>query len=268
MQKLYEESNIQAIANAIRAKNGTEETYKPSEMAGAITAIKDNYDKLIGKTITEISSKVTEVGAYALYSCSNLTSADFPKAVTLNDYAFYSTSALVNINFPLVRSIGRYTFRGAGFENAYFPAATSIGANSFAYNTALKTAKFPKLTETAGSSFSSCSALVSVDLPKATTIGTYSFEKCYSLKALILRSTTACALDNTSAFNSCYHILGTTNSTYNPSGSKDGYIYVPSALINTYKTATNWSTYATQFRALESYTVDGTITGELDESKI
>ena len=38
-QKLYEESNIQAIANAIRSKNGLTTTYKTSEMAAAITAI-------------------------------------------------------------------------------------------------------------------------------------------------------------------------------------------------------------------------------------
>ena len=38
-QKLYEESNIQAIANAIRGKNGLTTTYKVSEMAAAITAI-------------------------------------------------------------------------------------------------------------------------------------------------------------------------------------------------------------------------------------
>lgn len=38
-QKLYEESNIQAIANAIREKNGETTTYKPSEMAAAILAI-------------------------------------------------------------------------------------------------------------------------------------------------------------------------------------------------------------------------------------
>lgn len=38
-QKLYEESNIQAIANAIRSKNGLTTTYKTSEMAAAITAL-------------------------------------------------------------------------------------------------------------------------------------------------------------------------------------------------------------------------------------
>ena len=53
-----------------------------------------------------------------------------------------------------------------------------------------------------------------------------------------------------------------------------GYIYVPKALLSDddatkdYRRATNWSTYADQFRALEDYTVDGTITGELDPSKI
>ena len=38
-KKLYEESNIQAIADAIREKNGKTDTYKPSEMAAAITNI-------------------------------------------------------------------------------------------------------------------------------------------------------------------------------------------------------------------------------------
>lgn len=38
-KKLYEESNIQAIANAIRSKNGENETYNTSEMASAILEI-------------------------------------------------------------------------------------------------------------------------------------------------------------------------------------------------------------------------------------
>lgn len=46
------------------------------------------------------------------------------------------------------------------------------------------------------------------------------------------------------------------------------YIYVPAALVDSYKVATNWSTYEAKFRALEDYTVDGTTTGDLDETKI
>ena len=37
--KLYEENDIQNIANAIRNKNGTEDTYKVSQMSTAINSI-------------------------------------------------------------------------------------------------------------------------------------------------------------------------------------------------------------------------------------
>ena len=63
-------------------------------------------------------------------------------------------------------------------------------------------------------------------------------------------------LSNTSAFNSTPITFGT------------GYIYAPRALVDSYKAATNWSTYADQICALEDYTVDGTTTGALDETKI
>lgn len=39
MLKLYDDTNIKAIADAIRAKNGTSDTYKTSEMASAILGL-------------------------------------------------------------------------------------------------------------------------------------------------------------------------------------------------------------------------------------
>ena len=59
---------------------------------------------------------------------------------------------------------------------------------------------------------------------------------------------------------------GTLNGTAISKGA--GYIYVPRNLVDSYKAETNWSAYAEQIRALEDYTVDGTITGDLDETKI
>jgi hypothetical protein len=44
------------------------------------------------------------------------------------------------------------------------------------------------------------------------------------------------------------------------------YIYVPSNLVSNY--SNQWKDTGAQFRALEDYTVDGTITGELDPAKI
>ena len=42
MNKLYEETDIQNIANAIREKTKSTDTYKVSEMANAISNIKTN----------------------------------------------------------------------------------------------------------------------------------------------------------------------------------------------------------------------------------
>ena len=43
-KKLYEESNIRDIADAIRESNGSTDSYKPSEMAGAIRGINEFVD--------------------------------------------------------------------------------------------------------------------------------------------------------------------------------------------------------------------------------
>lgn len=116
--------------------------------------------------------------------------------------------------------------------------------------------------------FYQCYHLTKADLPVLTSMRGAAFNACYTLRAVILRNNKVCTLVNVSAFNYCYHFHGTVSATYNPEGLKDGYIYVPAALIDSYRTASNWSSLDTQFRALEEYTVDGTTTGELDETKI
>ena len=106
------------------------------------------------------------------------------------------------------------------------------------------------------SAFRSCQGIQKVDLAAVQGIGAECFIWAYPLTQLIIRTSTVCTLSNSNAFKDTSIASGT------------GYIYVPSALIDSYKTATNWSVYADQFRALEDFTVDGTTTGELDESKI
>ena len=92
------------------------------------------------------------------------------------------------------------------------------------------------------SAFYNCSALTSVSLPVATRIGDYAFDSCTKLEALILENAdTVCQLRNTNAFRSTLIASGT------------GYIYVPTALVDSYKATTNWSTYANQIRAIEDY---------------
>lgn len=213
-----------------------------AEIGGA-----DAIDSLINKSITEIESDVTKVGNYAFKACSRLTKANLPNATYIDQYAFSGCSLLESINAPNVTAFGQYVFDGCN---------------------KIKSVDFPNVTSVSFAGFYSCYELTSADFPVVTEIGNRSFDSCYSLTALILRSESLCTLTYTGSFTRCHHLLGTVNTTYNPNGDKDCYIYVPSALVESYKSATNWSTHASQFRALEDYTVDGTITGELDPSKI
>jgi hypothetical protein len=119
--------------------------------------------------------------------------------------------------------------------------------------------------------FRECNKLQKIDITHYKAVYShYSIgcSNCYSLKTIIIRSFGEKYILDSSAFSNCYHLLGTVNSTYNPNGDKDCYIYVPRDMVDTLKSATNWSTYADQIRALEDYTIDGTTTGDLDESKV
>lgn len=104
--------------------------------------------------------------------------------------------------------------------------------------------------------FHSCRNLTSIDFPVAVSISGNALAYCSKLTALILRKNSICQLVSSTAF------IGTKIA------DGEGYIYVPRSLLVSYQTADNWSLYSSQFRALEDYTVDGTVTGALDSTKI
>lgn len=252
MTVTLDDTRLMAIADAIREKTGTTELYKPSEMANAIKEIQTgggsgNIDALIDRSVTEISSNVAIIGENAFTKCVSLISANLPLATKVSHNAFSNCDNLESVNIPLVENVGQNAFSNCKkLTSVNLPCATFINSNAF-YK---------------------CETLVTADLGSTTYISGYTFGYCHSLKAVIMRSTKKNNLVATSAFNNCYRILGTVNATYNPDGLQDGYFYVPKSIIDSYKGSSDWGTWATQFRALEDYTVDGTITGMLDESKI
>jgi hypothetical protein len=112
------------------------------------------------------------------------------------------------------------------------------------------------ITNVGNYAFYGCENLAYVDLPCATELSAGSFENCRSLKAFILRGSTLCAIKNSTLF----YGSGIKNKT--------GYVYVPRDLVYSYESAFGWKNHVSQIRAIEDYTVDGTITGELDSTKI
>ena len=74
---LIEEQTLQDIGNAIRARNGLSTTYKPSEMAGAISELPNVYalddeGKVVsnGQLVAQGTMDIAEDGTYdtTLYS--------------------------------------------------------------------------------------------------------------------------------------------------------------------------------------------------------
>jgi hypothetical protein len=178
----------------------------------------EEYIPLLTGTITEISNaEITSIRAYALGGCSKLTSASFPNIKTMGNYVCRDCTTLTTFYAPLITTISGGAFTACSVLTN-IPMENIIAINS--------------------SAFQNCKSLNNLTFPKVTTIQNNAFSGCSALTKLVLSGTTFCTLRNVSAF------------TNTPIASGTGYVYVPDDLIDSYKTATNWSTYAAQIKPL------------------
>ena len=95
-----------------------------------------------------------------------------------------------------------------------------------------------------GGMFYFCTKLTTIDITYFSSTNSNFAGYCKSLTKLIIRNMDSIPTLSSLAFSACYHFNGTTDSTYNPQGLKDGRIYVPDDKVEALKTATNWSKYA------------------------
>lgn len=212
----------------------TEDTVTPETLAEGATA-HDKSGALIVGTMTGGAGGDSGEEVAALLE-NTLTALDNGIATSLRTRACQGATKLVTVNLPSVTSLGSYAFYQCS---------------------GLVTVKLPKLTSVSTQAFYSCTKLQHADCGNLGNIPAQTFNACSALTELILRKTSSiCTLSNVNGVNNT------------PIGKGTGYVYVPSALVESYRSAANWSTFAAQIRALEDYTVDGTITGELDDSKI
>lgn len=194
-------------------------------------------DGIISRTLlTELKDDViVNVRQSGFQEHLTLETVELPNLTQTNQYAFANCKALMNVILPKMTAVNGNVLNGTAVSRLVLPSVTTASTNAMRNN----------------------AQLVYVDLPVCTSLDNYVFANNVKMETLILRSETVCTTSNSMFYY-----------TNNPITKGAGYIYVPRALVDSYKSATNWSVYAAQFRALEDYTVDGTITGELDETKI
>ena len=121
-------------------------------------------------------------------------------------------------------------------------SVTKIGQGAFAYCFSLQTVSFPACTSIGSGAFYACSNLTAVSFPSCTSIRNYAFCRCVKLLSLYFTGSGVISLAHSNAFSST-PIAGYTTST----GGVYGSIYVPSSLLASYKTATNWTYFSNRF---------------------
>ena len=204
--------------------------------------------KALTKVNTTFFPGLDSASAYLSSSCfsgcDHITEVDLPATVdALPSNAFNNCSRLTYVKF-LGRTInGSSVFQGCNsLMTLLLPNVTTISnASNIRLCSSLESVELPALTSMTGQyNFRDCVALKRVTFgAQLANVAPYTFQSCSHLEAVVFTGATAVVtLSNTNAF------------TGTPIASGTGYVYVPDALVSSWKTASNWSTYASKIKPL------------------
>lgn len=162
---------------------------------------------------------VISVGENAFSGCTSLSSVTLDANTTgIANHAFDECRNLKNINLDNVTHIDYSAFMHCeSLESVSLPRARMIDDGVFRYCTSLVSVYIGSNIDTSGS---------------FKTIGSHAFFQCTNLTSLTINATTPPKIG--------------TNILY---GADNCIIYVPRNSVNTYKTASGWSSYADRIRA-------------------
>lgn len=154
------------------------------------------------------------MGVFASLIDRSISGSFSSNASSVDTYAFFYCTKLSEARFPAALTIGTYAFYNCtNLTSVYFPVVESIDDYAFRYV-----------------------GLVNVSLPNVTSIGDHAFQDCSNLETITVGTrwtTSVCALGK-NAFKGC-SMLST--------------IYVPSSLVDSYKSASSWSDYTGMIKA-------------------
>lgn len=223
---------IQSTADSIRAKaaedgkqlfwsdtDGFASSIGSLEFSkGEIDITEDGTYDVSGKATVNVSAdKLNDMLSESLTSYRN------ESLRKIAEYGFYKCSNLVDIYTPTVVDICGYGLAQTGITE--YTANGSLRL----YNNAMRR----------------CENLIKVDMKRPVEFGSYALADCANLEALIMRK----GLTETNKMPKL--VFNSLMSTKIENGT--GYIYVPSEYVEDFKSATNWSIYADQIRAIEDY---------------
>lgn len=187
-------------------------------------------------------SDIAKLNSNAFWGKTALKSVNLPNLFSTSSSTFYDCYGLEEVSMPNIRTLG-----SSMFEYCYMLTSVNVdnltSLNSYVFEqTGIGTVILPNITSIANGCFR-YSRVGVVDIYKNVRFYTSTFEYARFLTHLILRSDTLCEITTTVSdlFNSSAILNGV------------GWIYVPSELVSTYKSATGWEELADQIVSIDEY---------------
>ena len=175
----------------INSRNIVEQSYKYNNRP-----TNNSSGWLYGAEFTEltIGNNITEIGNYAFYECTSLTSVTIPYSVTWIGYAFSNCTSLTSVTVPGSVWIGSGAFSNCTLLRNTYVNITDLakyctsndmyeipGAKHLCVNSKeVKELVIPNgVTEIGSYTFSGCTSLSSITIPDSVTeIGEGAFQSC------------------------------------------------------------------------------------------
>lgn len=209
----------------------------------------------------DIKEGVSYISTEYFNECISLENITIPDSVnTIYDKVFYDCHSLKAIKIPAsITSLRNEAFRRCySLKSIEFPenlTAINYGMARECY--CLESVRLPsKVTSIGNDAFSSCFSLKEVELPESlNSLGTTTFKDCRSLSHINIPGGVSIISNNVFAgctsmeyYDFTRHAAVPTLSSTNAFTAipSDCEIRVPMALVDEWKAATNWSTYADQ----------------------
>lgn len=187
--------------------------------------------------------RLSTIYGWAFERCSSLKHIDLSKVKTFDPGIFYGCSSLESVEAPYLEQIYDYLFfQCSSLKSISVGKAKSIGYAALQQCAKLTTIEGIEEVESIGEvSFYFCSSLQKIELNNIKSIGASAFIGCTSLNTYVIRVEEPPVLNGRSIEGGVPNLA----------------IYVPLVSVNAYKTATNWSEYASSIYPLTVYDKGG-----------
>lgn len=173
------------------------------------------------------------------HDVSQYAKADVSVATYLTDLLKVLDGSVISFGNASLTSLRSCAFRAAtDLIECSLPSATAIRSMAFYGCTSLAYVTLTQCRDIGSQVFEGCTSLEYLELPATRGIGTAAFRGCTNFAGLILPADFVCLLGNVNAFSGTKIASG------------EGNIFVKDALIDDYKVASNWTTYAAQIRPI------------------